>query len=192
MESDSHEFQHTKAHAVACAHAIAYAHWCGHAFVDRTHGQTVCETTAESSPDCLIRPAHAKRGAFSCSGRCGRRRRGHLSAAAAGGSISEENLTQGARVGVWRRVEVWLAVGEARWVGGVRAAGGTTTVKRAVYKKSSSPCFQANLDRFDGRRYPPRAPPDKCSQGDVSYSEKLPKSYCGKLPKVTAGSYQSN
>ena len=68
-----------------------------------------------------------------------------------------------------------------RWVGGVRAAAVTTTVKRVVYKKSRCPSFQANLDRFDGRRYQPRTPPDKCSQGDVSYSEKLPKSYCGKL-----------
>ena len=94
--------------------------------------------------------------------------------------------------GFGRRLEFWLAVGEARWVGGVRAAAVTTTVKRVVYKKSRCPSFQASLDRFDGRRYPPRAPPDKCSQGDVSYSEKLPTSYCGKLPKVTAGSYQSN
>ena len=79
------------------------------------------------------------------------------------------------------------AGGGARWVGCVRAAAVTTTVKRVVYKKSRCPSFQANLDRFDGRRYPPRAPPDKCSQGDVSYSEKLPTSYCGKLPKSYCG-----
>ena len=84
--------------------------------------------------------------------------------------------------GFGRRLEVWFAVREARWVGGVRAAAVTTTVKRVEYKNSRYPGFQANLDRFDGRRYPPRAPPDKCSQGDVSYSGKLPKSYCMKLP----------
>ena len=39
-----------------------------------------------------------------------------------------------------------------------RGAAVTTTVKRAVYIRSGCWGFQANLERFDGRRYPTRAP----------------------------------
>ena len=79
---------------------------------------------------------------------------------------------------------------EGRWhawgVGGVRAAAVNDDCKTCGIYTQRLLGISSQSGTFRWQEVPNEGP-EKCSQGDVSYCDKLPKIYCGKSPRKCCG-----